>query len=285
MKRRVPRRPHTRWPATQAVLFMHAHPAVGPGPGDEGAALAAHGCAQAQPLLRDPARAAQDRRRGGGSGYRVTATQAALLLQARLPAHPAAGPGAGDPGQEARRRPRTCGPATQAAPWLQARLPAHPAAGCGAGDEDAEVAAHVVAAAQALGALVAARRWLPLAAQAAGAAGAPPERRACALVVLSALLFGAGAARPRCGAGPGLGVGSLCERWMRRAVCGMRAMPSESRPCFLAPGRRMCGIPAAVALHTRALPCLLAPASRMPPLHWLRPAGGLLRPIAAALTK
>ncbi len=47
----------------------------------------------------------------------------------------------------------------------------------------------------------------------------------------------------------------------------------------------MCGIPAAVALHTRALPCLLAPASRMPSLHWLRPAGGWLRPIAAALTK
>ncbi len=69
------------------------------------------------------------------------------------------------------------------------------------------MAAHVVAAAQALGALVAARRWLPLAAQAAGAAGAPPERRACTLVVLSALLFGAGATRPGFWAGAGLGVG------------------------------------------------------------------------------
>jgi len=116
---------------------------------------------------------------------------------------------------------------TQAALLLQARLPAHPAAGRGPGDEDAEVAAHVVAAAQALGALVAARRWLPLAAQAAGAAGAPPERRACALVVLSALLFGAGAAPRRCREGAGLGLGSLGGRPTRPVACRMRAMPSE----------------------------------------------------------
>ncbi|KAK9825376.1 hypothetical protein WJX81_006290 [Elliptochloris bilobata] len=79
-----------------------------------------------------------------------------------------------------------------AAPHLPQLLPALAAA---AGDEDAEVAQHVVATAQALGALVPVRHWLPLAAQAAGARAAAPERRACALVALSALLYGAGVAQ------------------------------------------------------------------------------------------
>ena len=69
---------------------------------------------------------------------------------------------------------------------------------CAAGDEDVEVARHVVAAAQALGALVPVRHWLPLAAQAAGARGAAHERRACALVALSGLLYGAGARLGTC---------------------------------------------------------------------------------------
>lgn len=77
---------------------------------------------------------------------------------------------------------------------------------CGAGDEDAEVARHMVPAAQALGALVPARHWLPLAAQAASARSAAPEARACALVVLSALLYGAGT---RLGACVGVSLGAV----------------------------------------------------------------------------
>ena len=81
----------------------------------------------------------------------------------------------------------------------------------------------MVAAAQALGALVPARHWLPLAAQAAGARGAAPEARACALVVLSALLYGAGACLGACVSV--LLVMSLNQVQASGASCGLLLTP------------------------------------------------------------
>lgn len=61
-----------------------------------------------------------------------------------------------------------------------------------AGDEDVEVAAAVVGAAHLLGAQCPLGAWLPLALEAVAAPKLPEPSRANALVILSALLYGAG---------------------------------------------------------------------------------------------
>lgn len=100
----------------------------------------------------------------------------------------------------------------------------------------------MVATAQALGALAPLRHWAPLAAQAAGARGAAPERRACALVVLSALLYGAGAWPARC-MWPGTRLQrkvSLCDKKKHVIVHSKPWRGKESRPGSV--GCTFCGI-------------------------------------------
>ncbi len=62
----------------------------------------------------------------------------------------------------------------------------------GPGDEDVEVAAAVVGAAHLLGARCPVGAWLPLALEAVAGPKLPEASRANALVILSALLYGAG---------------------------------------------------------------------------------------------
>ena len=60
------------------------------------------------------------------------------------------------------------------------------------GDDEPTVAQHLVRAAQALGAFVPVRLWLPLGVEAVTAEKAGPGQRASALVVLSSMLHAAG---------------------------------------------------------------------------------------------